>query len=344
MVTTNNSVTALQYNSMRTSVENVVVGLYGQSMTSSVVVGGTGDPSTSDLVSEIDMENLYIDIQKAHVHQTGVLDNTIALVSAGNTIGADASFNVNTATGAKIAVSGGTLMGYNDYISSITDISNHNGETEGFDSGSFSLGTALTSTRTTTWGGAGQIQSVYHVFEIEFLNTNHRNFFFNTGGEIRLDANLTGSTGAKGTDWASMLSAMGTIKLDKWRTSASSGTPAAASGFDDLTTSYKTIFTKTGSGVYADNDYSIDARINGNNIRFRVIFNDGDVGEGGQGIGGVLDPIDESVNGTLQSNANTFTADSSFTVNGSPYTAVEIAVPTKTNYTNISQDLVTPPS
>jgi len=344
MVTTNDKITATQYNSMRTSVSDVVVTLYGQTLNSSAVAGGTGDPATSDTVTDNDMENLYLDIQKAYVHQNGALDTTIAVVSAGNTIGADTSLNVNTATGAKIAVTGGANMGYNDYISSINTISNHNGETDGFAASSFSLSSALTSTRTTNWGGAGQIQSVYHVFEIAFLNNDHRTDFFNTGSEIRIDASLTGTSGAKGTDWASMLSAMGTIKLDKWRTSASSGTPAANSGFDDLTNSYQTIFTKTGSGVYADNDYTIEARRSGNNLRFRITFNDGDVGTGGQGIGGVMDPIDETVSGTLTSNASTFTADSSFTVDTTTYTAVQIAVPTKTTSTNISQDLSTPPT
>lgn len=343
MVTTNDSISATQYNSMRTDVNSVVVTLYDQTLNSVAVVGGS-DPAVSDTVEEVDMELLYLDINKAYVHQTGSLHPDIALVSAGNTVGADTSFNVNTATGAKIAITDGTKMGYNDYIGAITDISNHNGETDGFAASSFSLATALTSTRTTNWGGAGQIQSVYHVFDIEFLNANHRNFFFQTGGEIRFDASLTGTSGAKGTDWASLLSAMGTVKLDKWRTSASSGTPAANSGYDDLTNSYQTIFTKTGSGVYADNDYTIEARRSGTNLRFRVTFNDGDVGTGGQGIGGVNDPIDETVTGTLTHNANTFTADSSFTVNTTTYTAVEIAVPTKTTSTNLSQDLSTPPT
>jgi hypothetical protein len=344
MVTTNDKVTAAQYNSMRSSVNTVVATTYGQTMDSVIVTGGTGDPATSDTVEEVDMETLFHDIQKAYVHQNGVLDTTIEIVSAGNTIAADTSVNVNTATGAKIAVTGGTLMGYNDYIASITDISNHNGETDGFAASSFSLSAALTSTRTTSWGGAGQNQSVYHVFEVAFLNNNHRNFYFNAGGEIRFDASLTGTSGSKGTDWASLLSAMGTVKMDKWRTSAASGTPAAASGFDDLTNSYQTIFTKTGSGVYDDNDYTIEARRNGTNLRFRVTFNDGDVGTGGQGIGGVNDPIDESVTGTLTHNCTTFTPDSSYTYNSVVYPAVELAVPTKTTSTNLSQDLSTPPT
>lgn len=344
MVTTNDKVTATQYNGMQTSVNSVVATLYGQALSSSQVTGGTGDPSTSDTVEEIHMEQLFLDIQKAYVHQNGALDTTIEVVSAGNTIAADTSVNVNTATGAKIAVTDGTLMGYNDYINSVTSISNHNGETDGFPASSFSLSAALTSTRTTNWGGAGQIQSVYHVFEIAFLNNNHRTYFFNTGGEIRFDASLTGTSGSKGTDWASLLSAMGTVKLDKWRTSAASGTPAAASGFDDLTNSYQTIFTKTGSGVYADNDYTIEARRSGTNLRFRVTFNDGDVGEGGQGIGGVMDPIDETVSGTLTHNASTFTADSSYTYNSVVRPAVQLAEPTKTTSTNLSQDLSTPPT
>jgi len=337
MVSVGDKITAANYNAMRTDVVAVVETLYCQTMNSS-------DVAIGDKVLETDMEKLYLDINKAHVHQTGAIDNTIALVSAGNTIGADTSRNFNTATGAYIAITDGTLMGYNDYISAVSDISNHDGSTDGFASSSFDLSSALTTSRTASWGGAAQIQAVYHVFEVEFDDADHRNCFFNTGGEVRFDASLASTSGSKGTDWASLLSAMGTVKLNKWRTTADSGTPASNSGYEDLTTSYATLFTKTGSGVYADNDYNIEARLNGNNIRFRITFNDGDTGTGGQGIGGVDDPIDESVTGTLTHNVRVFTANSSFTVDGTNYTAVQIDEPTKTTYTALTADLSTPPT
>jgi hypothetical protein len=69
----------------------------------------------------------------------------------------------------------------------------------------------------------------------------------------------------------------------------------------DLTTNYQTIYTKTGSGVYTDNVYTIQAKLdNDSRIRFLITFNDGDVGTGG---------ADERVNGTLVSSVSHLRAD-----------------------------------
>lgn len=339
MVATGGKILATDYNSMRTNVTGILVALWGQSATSSNV------SATVDSVTEDQLFDLYIDIQKVSVHQTGALDATIAAVSAGNTIGADTSFNFNTSTGTKTAITDGTLMGFNDYINAVTTIQNFDDEVTGYPPPNFDISSPETSQRTTQWGGASEVQSVYHVMTVTWTNASQRAFFFNAGGSIKFDASLTGSSGAKGTDWASMLSAMATIDFDKYATTASSGTPALNSGFDDLTSNYQIIFTKTGSGVYADNDYTISARLDGTTaVRFRIEFNDGDVGEGGQGIGGVNDPIDETVTGTLTSNVRTSTPNSSFTVNAVNYTACSLTAPTMSTSTNISQDLSTPPT
>lgn len=338
MVATGDKIQDTDYNGMRTNVSSIVVSYWGQTLDSSAVT------QQVDSVTEDQLFDLYIDIQKASVHQTGALNTSLATVTAGNTIGADTSFGFNQSTGTKTAVTDGTLMGFNDYISAITTIQNFDDEVTGYPPGNFDLSPAETSSRTTQWGGASEVQSVYHVVTVTFASTTQRNYFFNSGGSVRFDASLTGSSGAKGTDWAAMLSAMSTITFNKYETTASSGTPALNSGYVDLTSSYQVIFTKIGSGVYADNDYSISARLDGNAVRFRIEFNDGDVGEGGQGIGGVLDPIDETVTGTLTSNVRSSTANSSFTVNAVSYTACSLTAPTIATTTNVSQDLNTPPT
>ena len=92
---------------------------------------------------------------------------------------------------------------------------------------------------------------------------------------------------------------MGTVVFNYTSTSASSGTGTSLGGLN-LTTSYQTIFTKTGSGNYAENDYNIAARYSGNNLQFRIQFRDDDTGDqqGGYKAGAA---VDEAVGGTLQS-------------------------------------------
>lgn len=180
----------------------------------------------------------------------------------------------------------------------------------------------INSTRSTVWGGTALPQSVTHEFTATFSTPNARRGFFNAGGEIRFSANLIHSLGPadpdylKTVDWASMLSAIRTVKFlytstdsfnlngtledvsDDTVSGAGTGT---AIGNLDLTANYQTIYTKTGSGVYSDNNYTIQAKLdNDARIRFLIVFNDGDVGIGG---------ADERVNGTLTSSVSHLRAD-----------------------------------
>jgi hypothetical protein len=180
----------------------------------------------------------------------------------------------------------------------------------------------INSTRSTVWGGTALPQFITHEFTVSFTTANARRGFFNAGGEIRFSANLTHSLGPtdpdylKTVDWAAMLTAMRTVKFgytstdsfdsngtledvsDDTATGAGTGTSI---GNLDLTSSYQTLYTKTGSGVYSDNVYTIQAKLdNDARIRFLITFNDGDVGTGG---------ADERVNGTLTSSVSHLRAD-----------------------------------
>jgi hypothetical protein len=134
-----------------------------------------------------------------------------------------------------------------------------------------------------------------------------------------------------------MLSNMGTIKFDKYRNTSNSGT---GTGFNGLTGSYTQLYIKTGSGVYADNDYKIEGSLTGAVIRFRISFNDGDVGE----TGVPFDPIDESVGGTTNSSVNTFRPDSTFTYAATAYQAVSISAPTIATAVQLTANNATPPA
>lgn len=322
-VSVGSSITASDYNNIRSTLVSIYSTSFGQTMRSSAVT------SSVDKVSSEQLLNLYLDAQSAYVHQIGSVSTTIAVPAAGQTIGADTSQTFNQTTGAKATPAGGATMGVNDYESIVTSISNFNGSVSGWPDTNFSVGTPTNSARSTGWGGAGQVQSIYHVVTFTFASLAQRNYFFNAGGELRFSANLSAGAGSKDTDWSSLLSAMGTIKFDKYRITASSGTPtpvvSGGSGYDSLTSTYRQLFIKSGSGVYADNDYTIEGRIVSNTVlRFRITFNDGDTGTGLD----FPDPIDESVGGTTTSIVNTFRPDSSFIYNSTTYNAVDIAAPT----------------
>lgn len=180
----------------------------------------------------------------------------------------------------------------------------------------------INSTRSTVWGGSALPQSVTHEFTVTFATANARRGFFNAGGEIRFSASLTHTLGPtdpdyqKTVDWAAMLAAMQTVKFNYTSTNSynlngtgedvsddtvnGAGTGTAIGNLD-LTSAYQTIYTKTGSGVYTDNLYTIQAKLdNDTRIRFLITFNDGDVGVGG---------ADERVNGTLTSSVSHLRAD-----------------------------------
>lgn len=344
MATTGSSILATDYNSLRTSVASILNSQYGQTLISSTVTGNI------DTISESQLFDLFIDAQATYVHQIGSVSTVVVPPIAGNTIAADTSFAYNQSTGVKSAITDGTKMGLNDYQSLVTDISNFNAETTGFPVGNFSQGTPVSSSISTSWGGASDaVQAVYHVVTVTWTSNAQREYYFNAGGEIWFNASLTGGSGSKDTDWAALLAAMNTVKFGKYRITASSGTPTPAgsggSGYDSLTSTYRQLFIKSGSGFYDDNDYTIEGRIvDATTLRFRITFNDGDVGTGGQGIGGVLDPIDESVGGTTTSSVNTSRPDSAFVYNTVTYTAVDIAAPVVNTVVAMTNVNVTPPA
>lgn len=350
MATGGTSITATEYNDIVSDIDNVLgtannTIAYGQTLRAIPVVGGS-IYGTSNSVEADQMLQLYLDLQSAYVHQTGSVSTTIAVPDVGDTIGSDTSENFNQSTGAKTAQTDGDKMGVNDYIALMVDIANFNPDPAGFPSGNLTPSTGATSSRpgSSTWGGAGQIQAIYHVVTVVFASSNARKYYFNAGGEIRFTGSVTGGSGSKTSDWSALLSAMGTVSFDKWNTTGSSGTSAGL-GEQDLTSLYQQLFIKTGSGVYADNDYTIEGRsVNATTLRFRITFNDGDTGTGDLGGPGTGTPIDESVNGTTTSTVTPARPDSSFVYNTVTYTAVDVAAPVVTNQEVLTTDHVTPPT
>jgi len=337
-VVTGGSITAANYNNIRTTLSGIYSTEYGQTMRSAAVTGGSTFGTSNSVTSE-QMRLLFLDAQSVYIHQQGATSSSVAVPPAGQTVGANISQTFNQTTGATVTPVDGNNQGYNDYDTLIVAISNFNGSVSGWPDSSFTLGTAVSSTpRTTSWGGSADVaKSIYHVVTVTFSSVAQMNYYFNAGGEIRFAASLTGGVGSKDSDWATMLSNMGTIKFDKYRITSNSGT---GTGFNGLTGSYTQLYIKTGSGVYADNDYKIEGSLTGAVIRFRISFNDGDVGE----TGVPFDPIDESVGGTTNSSVNTFRPDSTFTYAATAYQAVSISAPTIATAVQLTANNATPPA
>ena len=283
-------ITAARYNAMQAKVGQTLgngAGTYGygQNLESYQV-------TQSNTVTAIHMGNLKEDIINAYVHQTGSVPVLTTVVT---------DEDITDAV-------------YGEYEVASNNV--YSGHLNVYESTQASVEAKLVSPpRTTVWGGNSLPQSVYHEFKVTFNNSDHRRHFFNAGGEVRFTATLTGGSGTKYNEWNSMLSAMGTVKFTYGNCTGSSGTSLGLGNFD-LTTSNQTVYIKAGSGVYADNDYSIKARVSsaGDVIFFLIEFNDGATGSGSGGFG----PVDDPVTGTLTSSISQLRATGPYVEVSSP--------------------------
>lgn len=147
----------------------------------------------------------------------------------------------------------------------------------------------LTSVRPSSWN-----TQIEHEFVGSFPTQDSARFFFNSGGQIRLQAAMsyTGSDPLT-LDWQALCANMGTVCMGYTSTTFTGITGVGSSvGYYDLTTVYTTIFTAT-SAVYGINTIQVQAKINsvasvnggnGNEIYFRFIFTDNAVGNVEAGV------------------------------------------------------------
>lgn len=189
----------------------------------------------------------------------------------------------------------------------------------------------IISTRSTSWGGDTQSQSIFHEVEVRFASANARRHFFNTGSEIRFAADLKNFPGGDGqlkfNNWSDMFTAMGTVRFKSFETTVSPGAGGTTQpiGNFGLTNTYQVLFIKSGSGLYSDNTYVIKGRaVNSSTISFLIEFNDLDVGSNQDGFG----PVDEPVEGILTSQVDQFRATGTITGN---VTKVIVASPVYRN-------------
>ena len=319
---------------------------YGRTFLSGTVVGGS-TPGVSDVITSLQQNNLWKDLQAGHVHQYGTANTRIDVnrIEVGDII-----YWANITDFEDFA---------NDVLAFDRDVTEF--PTANFDEAGMltTSSTTVTSTRSTAWGTGANYRIGPRV-TVTWASAAARNHYFNAGGQIRFDASLTGGTSStsntKDWDWNRILAEMGKIRFWKKATdyfceslgtggtgsqnalSSISTNTAVSGGFFNSPTR---LYTKTGGGVtggapgtvpvtqiYDDNEYQINLVIpNSSQMTFEIIFDDSDTGTGGQSES-VNDPVDEQVTGTVTSNLYTFTPNSSFNIGASTFDAIVQTAPT----------------
>lgn len=180
---------------------------------------------------------------------------------------------------------------------------------------SMSLNAGITSTRSTVWSTV-----ITHEVTLNWATENAARGFFNSGGEIRFSAGITGAgLGAPALDWQQELSDIGTVRFNYTATSSTGDGTESSIGYYDLTATYQEIFRMQTSVAYAANYMNIQARRenflganggNGRTLRFLVTFDDAFVHS------------PDEVNGTITSDFQTFIATTHLTQTAPTYANV----------------------
>ena len=265
-------ITAARYNVIQSTVSNVLnIGSgdsgYGQTLQSSQV-------AQNQLIEDDHMNTLRLDIRKAYLHQNNSYP-TLAVVSTANTV--DDSNGLNNS--------------YTLFESLATNI-NTNRNT--ISAGRLTTGaTASSYVRTTSWN-ATRVGN----FTVTFASINAARHFFNAGGAVQIDMNVTAGT-TKNDDWNTLFNTnMGTLtfaNLDSSR-SGSGGTLTSSVCYTTLTTTFQTVYTTTATGTYDTNNFNIQVKftdVSNLVIEFQITLNDAAVGN-----------VDEDVGANLNINVN----------------------------------------
>lgn len=265
-------ISAARHNNLQSRIE-AILGTgsgtkgYGQTV-SSYQVGGV----ELDIIRAQDLNFVYADMVKARIHQIGPSSLEIAQVIKDlNVIATETSYQ--TANGVdQISDPDGNKKGIADFERLMAKI-----EADKFlvDSSQADIENAIISSRNQAWN-----EEIYHEFVVEFDDTDHRRYFFNSGGYISLSADIANTTTDKGLDWKEILESVGNIIFDYQSTKNESDGSGTLIGNYELTSEYQVVYNKIGGGIYSSvyggNNYRISAKeiSNGTAIQFKIEFRD----------------------------------------------------------------------
>jgi hypothetical protein len=142
--------------------------------------------------------------------------------------------------------------------------------------GQFTIDTVMTATRTNAWNG-----NIVNTVTMNFGDNPTIRAFFNAGGVVKFNVAMTGTFTAASTlkdnTWNTMFSQMGTITFDRAGTTLDAGSTGTTTGigYFSLTSSDQTVFLKSApAGVYAGNEFRVNAKISTGTLIFSVQYND----------------------------------------------------------------------
>ena len=280
---------------------------YGQTTVSTQVIGATApDNNTGDLATVEQMNNLRIDMMKCWQHQTSD-PFPINSVKVTDTIEAGSA-------SAPLAGTGNTT--YNDYTFVVNYIDTNRLTAT---PSAMSLISDKAALSFTNWNNFKT-----HDVTVTFTDSNHKRYFFNAGGEIRISAVHSGShvVNSKPWAWQNLLSSSGILIYNYSNYAASTSAPAVLANY-----------TQNNSVVYGENYYKIlSSAPSANSVFFRMIFHDVDTGDqqGGSQPGPA---VDENVTGTTTSSVSIYypTGTAVDPENGTSYTGVSLNQPVVTS-------------
>jgi hypothetical protein len=309
---------ASRFNTLRDSVDKIL-GVsntstptfgYGTTFTQTDVVGSRTDLATADTIDAQQYKDLYIDILRARIHQVGAASVTVDPFVVGD-------YDTNTTSTDKVEEA---------YVTALESLAT-NLETDKFliddatQADVVSLqtpgGVDIVSFRDVsargTWNG-----TITHIFDVEFDSAAARRHFFNSGGQIRLTAEVDyAGTQNKTVAWQSGMSAMGAVSIAASSSFSNNSVGSATStGNYQLGPSYQLVYRYQIGGLYARNYYNLYAlSLSDSVIRVKVEFNDGLPNDTTWGI-------DEQVFGDWYSTAQLLVPNGSANINGVPVDTV----------------------
>ena len=224
----NDIITIADYSTLRSSAISIIG--------NGTATYGYGQPIQSvekiahEKISQADWDLLRYDIVNARTHQDGVAP-TITDINEGEIL----SFTNNAQ--------------YSGLVS--TALSNR----FNIGSGRFLTESAVSSTRSTTW-------NTLVVCEVTatFANADLCRWFFNSGGQIRIQSSRTdGTATAQNSDWSNLTTSAG-MQAFGGQTPSSGFSPMNGQNFYKLTNSYQNFYTLSSSAPYSSNSYNLDAK------------------------------------------------------------------------------------
>ena len=255
------TITAARYNIIQARIA-AVIGLgsgdegYGQARASSTVaVGAT--------ITAQDMANLFSDMTKIRLHQTGAVPTEIASPAIGDTV--EDSNNTSKEGYAQYEALSITCQS-----ARLNAAANQLGLQAGTSSTrSASWSTDINHTFTVTFGGYAVTNGDGSTTTIS--GAEHMRVVFNAGGTINLSGTIGSGNTTINNDWRNLMTSVGTVVFG--RSTTSNGSVGTNYGYSNLPSTFTTIFNKTAT-AYSANDYLIEAQKNGAVLTFRVTFNE----------------------------------------------------------------------